>query len=160
MNPKFDNLKDNQREVAQAIVDNAVEARMDKSVKKLTQKDLGEIGGVDARTIRNWRRDVLFLEYVQELSTMKMAEHAPEFVAVLISNLKGANPSTKQLDLFAKIANMIPEKEGATHNTNVMIGNNDDIKARIEQLEAERMKTVVPYTSEQERLLEDDNDGT
>src|SRR5699024_1016774 len=97
MNPKFDSLKDNQKEVAQAMVDNALDVRMNKGTKKLTQKDLGEIGGVEARTIRNWQRDILFLEYVQELSKMKLAEHAPQFVAVLISNLNGANPSTKQL---------------------------------------------------------------
>lgn len=160
MNPKFDALKDNQKEVAQAMVDNALDVRMNKGTKKLTQKDLGEIGGVEARTIRNWQRDILFLEYVQELSKMKLAEHAPQFVAVLISNLNGANPSTKQLDLFAKIADMLPEKEATQHNTNVMIGNNDDIRARIEQLEAERRANVIPNVPDRDRQIEEGDNGS
>src|SRR5699024_4320547 len=156
LNSKFDALKDNQKEVAPAMVDNALDGRMNKGTKKLTQKDLGEIGGVEARTIRNWQRDILFLEYVQELSKMKLAEHAPQFVAVLISNLNGANPSTKQLDLFAKIADMLPEKEATQHNTNVMIGNNDDIRARIEQLEAERRANVIPNVPDRDRQIEEE----
>lgn len=159
MNPKFDALKDNQKEVAQAIVDGAIDSRMN-GTKKPTQKELGEMVGVDARTIRNWNREMLFLEYIQELSKMKLAEHAPQFVAVLVANLKGKNPSTKQLDLFAKIADMLPEKDGTTHNTNVLIGNHDDeIRQRIERLEAEKQRNVVPNISDRERILEDGNYG-
>ena len=160
MNPKYDALKENQKEVAQAMVDNAIEARTT-GAKKLTQKELGEIGGVEPRTIRNWQREMLFLEYVQDLSKMKLAEHAPQFVAVLVANLNGKNPSTKQLDLFAKIADMLPEKEAATHNTNVIIANNEDIRARIEQLEAEsRSSKVIPNVPDRDRQLEEGDYGS
>src|SRR5699024_2364782 len=155
MNPKFDALKDNQKEVAQAMVDNALDVRMNKGTKKLTQKDLGEIGGVEARTIRNWQRDILFLEYVQELSKMKLAEHAPQFVAVLISNLNRANPSTKQLDLFAKIADMLPEKEARQLNTNGMFGNKDDIRASNKQVDAEKRAYVIPNVPDRDGEIDE-----
>src|SRR5699024_917485 len=77
-----------------------------------------------------------------------------------ISNLNGANPSTKQLDLFAKIADMLPEKEATQHNTNVMIGNNDDIRARIEQLEAERRANVIPNVPDRDRQIEEGGNGS
>ena len=51
---QFDSLTEKQMIAAENYVDNSIAHQRDKSIKKMTQEDLGETVGVTGRTIRNW----------------------------------------------------------------------------------------------------------
>lgn len=144
MNDKFDTLSEGQKTVAEMMVGSAIERKSDTKTKKLTQLEMAEEAGVSVRTIRNWQKDETFLEYVGYLSRIRLQAAMPDFVGVLIANLeKGQNVSTKQLDLIAKVADWLPEKQSAPDTLNVNVGHTQSIEDRINQLE-ERRKNEVP----------------
>lgn len=139
----FDALTERQKEVAEAIVDNAIERKKDKTVSKLTQAELGELVGVTDRTVRNWSNDILFLEYVEYLSRVRLQAAMPDFVAVLIQNLeKGENVSTKQLDLIAKVADWLPDKKSKDEATSISYGHASSIEERIRRIEDRKREEV------------------
>lgn len=144
MSNNFDSLSDAQKEVADLIVQNAIDRRT--GGKKLTQSQLAEKVGITDRTLRNWYKDKTFLSYLDHLSRLQLQASMPDFTAVLISNLeKGQNLSTKQLDLIAKVADFLPQPKATSNTTyNVQIGM-DNIEERIQRLEARR-KTI--YSAE------------
>lgn len=155
MNSNFDALTEAQKEVADLMVQNAIE-RKKGSAKKIRQHELAEAVGVTDRTIRNWQHDELFLEYVGYLSRLKLQAAMPDFVAVLIANLdKGQNVSTKQLDLIAKVADWLPEKQGANHTLNVNVGNTLDIDDRIKQLQERKQSEVIDNRDRQIETTEE-----
>ena len=125
------------------MVQNALD-RKTSGAKKIKQAELAEAVDVTPRTIRNWQHDEVFLEYVGHLSRIKLQAAMPDFVAVLIANLeKGQNVSTKQLDLIAKVADWLPEKQGASHTLNVNVGHADNIDDRIRQLQERRQSEII-----------------
>ncbi|QYA47963.1 hypothetical protein [Nosocomiicoccus ampullae] len=134
----FESLTPNQRQAAEIIVKNAVDRRVDKKIKKLTQSEIGEMldDPVSDRTIRNWNKDPLFLAYIEALSLHRVRRAMPDFVGVLVANLEhGQNLSTKQLELIAKIGQWLPEENSsASSQLGVSVGHKD-IEARIKQLE-------------------------
>lgn len=134
----FESLTPNQRQAAEIIVKNAVDRRIDKKIKKLTQSEIGALldDPVSDRTIRNWNKDPLFLAYIEALSLHRVRRAMPDFVGVLVANLEhGQNLSTKQLELIAKIGQWLPdERSSASSQLGVSIGHKD-IEARIKQLE-------------------------
>ncbi|MCU7556544.1 phBC6A51 family helix-turn-helix protein [Macrococcus capreoli] len=137
----YDTLSEKQKEVAELMVENAIERRTDKDIKKLTQAQLGEAVDVTDRTIRTWQKDPAFLAYLEHLSRIKLQAAMPDFIAALISNLeRGQNLSTKQLDLMATIADWKPDPKSAASTINVQLGASS-LEERIAKLE-ERKKTI------------------
>lgn len=152
MNDKFDTLSEGQKAVAEMMVENAIERKSDTKTKKMTQSEMAEQADVTVRTIRNWQKDETFLEYVGYLSRIRLQSAMPDFVGVLIANLeKGQNVSTKQLDLIAKVADWLPEKQSSPNTLNVHVGNAQSIEDRVEQL-AERRRNEVPNAPIQRRI--------
>ena len=130
--------------MADLIVNHAVDRHTNKGVKKLTQARMAEEAGVTERTIRNWHKDELFLEYVGYLSRMRLQAAMPDFVGVLIANLeKGQNVSTKQLDLIAKVADWMPEKQNSENTYNINVGGQSELENRIQALTERKRKEVV-----------------
>ena len=84
---RFDSLTEKQMIAAENYVDNSIAHQRDKSIKKMTQEDLGETVGVTGRTIRNWMNDTTFLAYIHALSMKRLQQSAPAFAGVLIRNL-------------------------------------------------------------------------
>lgn len=136
MNNNFhDTLSEKQREVAEMIVDNAIERRRDKKVKRLTQAELADAVDVTDRTIRNWQKDPAFLAYLEYLSRVNIQAAMPDFAAVLIQNLEhGQNLSTKQLDLIAKVADWLPQPQSHSQQIQLSVGN-DELQQRLDKLE-------------------------
>lgn len=161
-NQKFDALSEGQKDVAEAMVDNAIERKKDKNIAKISQIELAEIADVSDRTIRNWLKDERFLEYVAYISNIRLQAHIPDFAAVLIANLeKGQNISTKQLELIAKFGDWLPDKDSGLTTLRVESGHTA-IEDRIKQLELRAQeelatKKVVPDFVEAEyRELDDE----
>ena len=141
-NQKFDALSEGQKDVAEVMVDNAIERKKDKKVSKISQIELAEIAGVSDRTIRNWLKDERFLEYVAYISNIRLQAHIPDFAAVLIANLeKGQNVSTKQLELIAKFGDWLPDKD-TQHTTLTVDVGHTAIEDRIKQLELRAQQEI------------------
>lgn len=140
----FDILTEQQKQLAELMVENAIERRAGES-KKMTQAALGEAVGVTDRTVRNWQKDPTFLAYLEHLSRLRLQAAIPDFMATLIANLeRGQNLSTKQLDLMATIADWKPEPKSASSTINVQLGASS-LEDRIAALE-QRRKTVTDAT--------------
>lgn len=157
MSAKFDTLTDRQKTVAEMMVNHAIQ-RKEGSIpdKKLTQREMAEEVDVTVRTIRNWQNDALFLEYVGYLSKMRLQAAMPEFVGVLIANLeRGQNVSTKQLDLIAKVADWLPDKEKPTNQLTLNVGHSEDIQQRIAQLEERGKREIIDVTPKEDVKYEE-----
>lgn len=143
MDAKYDALSEPQKEAAELMVDGAINKKKNPKEKPMTQTAIAETVGVTDRTLRNWKQDELFLDYVGYLSRVRLQAAMPDFVGVLISNLdKGQNVSTKQLDLIAKVADWMPERGqsgGTTVNVNM---GHLDLDERVAQLQERRRKEV------------------
>lgn len=152
MNDKFDSLSEGQKAVAEMMVANAIERKSNKDAKKATQQEMADEVDVTVRTIRNWQKDEVFLEYVGYLSRIRLQAAMPDFVGVLIANLeKGQNVSTKQLDLIAKVADWLPEKESSGNSLTVNVGHAQSIEDRIKQLE-ERKNAEIPNVPKERHI--------
>ena len=149
---QFDSLTEKQMIAAENYVDNSIAHQRDKSIKKMTQEDLGETVGVTGRTIRNWMNDTTFLAYIHALSMKRLQQSAPAFAGVLIRNLeRGDNVSTKQLDLIAKLDDRVPQGKsgGDTYNQITYNGSIDEIQSRIDRINARKEAEVVSVQEEE-----------
>ena len=137
MNSSFESLTERQRECADLIVENAIERRKDRKIKKLTQSELGEAVGVSDRTVRNWMKDPLFLAYLEYQSRISLQAAMPDFVAVLIANLEhGQNLSAKQMDMMMRMADWLPDQGSKGEPTSNQI-DHSEIEGRIARIEAD-----------------------
>ena len=130
---KFDNLTEQQRKAAALFVDNEL---LPKSEQKSIQELADEIG-VHRKTLWEWRRrNPIFAEYKQHITTLALQDSHGALAKVLIDNLSKSQPSTKMLELLAK---MTPNMLAATKqevDVNTESSSHDDVIKRIQELEA------------------------
>jgi predicted DNA-binding protein YlxM (UPF0122 family) len=129
---KFDQLTEAQREVAQILVDNEL---LPKDERREIQ-DIADEFNVHRKTIWHWRRrNPLFAEYKQHLTTLALQDSHTALAKVLIDNLTKSQPSTKMLDLMAKMTpNVLAANRSEIEVTSASDSQEDVIK-RIQELE-------------------------
>lgn len=130
---KFDNLTEQQRKAAALLVDNEL---LPNSEQKSIQELADEIG-VHRKTLWEWRRrNPIFAEYKQHITTLALQDSHGALAKVLIDNLSKSQPSTKMLELLAK---MTPNMLAATKqevDVHTESSSHDDVIKRIQELEA------------------------
>lgn len=130
---KFDKLTEQQRKAAALFVDNEL---LPKSDQKSVQELADEIG-VHRKTLWEWRRrNPVFAEYKQHITTLALQDSHGALAKVLIDNLGKTQPSTKMLELLAK---MTPNMLTATKqevDVHTEASSHDDVIKRIQELEA------------------------
>ncbi|RPF54744.1 phBC6A51 family helix-turn-helix protein [Abyssicoccus albus] len=149
-NDTFDDLSDVQKKAAELYVRNVIEYKTDadNEVTLLKDKEIAEEVGVDRTTYYRWNKDPRFLEYVIYLSLQQARKHVPMFIATLVSNQMGKNPSTKQLDLYAKVVGLLGDSSQGDSSPVSVTFNLTDAQQRVKEL---RESNVVPnHTSERQ----------
>jgi predicted DNA-binding protein YlxM (UPF0122 family) len=128
---KFEDLTEQQKRAAELLLENDLAPKDEK--RKL--EEIAEEIGVTRKTLWEWRRrNTLFIEYKQHLTTLSLQDAHGELARVLITNLHSSQPSTKMLDLLAK---MTPNALAANRQEVVMETNetsNEEVLKRIEEL--------------------------
>lgn len=129
---KFDKLSEQQRKAAAMLVDNELLPKDEQQ----TVSEMAEEIGIHRKTLWEWRRrNPIFAEYKQHLTTLALQDSHGALAKVLIDNLDKTQPSTKMLELLAK---MTPNVIAATKQeveVNTESSSHDDVIKRIQELE-------------------------
>lgn len=130
---RFENLTAQQKKAAALLVDNELADKEDK--RKI--EDIAAEVGVHRKTLWEWkRRNALFAEYKQHLTTLSLQDHHGALAQVLIDNLTKSQPSTKMLDLLAKMMpNALAAAKQEIDVSNGEGGTSEDVISRIRELE-------------------------
>jgi|SRR5690625_710176 len=128
----FERLTEQQRKAAAVLVDNEL---LPKDQQKSIQ-ELADEFGIHRKTLWEWRRrNPIFAEYKQHLTTLALQDSHGALAKVLIDNLGKTQPSTKMLELLAKMTPNVlaaTKQEVEVHNDT---GSHDDVIKRIQELE-------------------------
>lgn len=152
----FDDLSEQQKKAAEMYVDNLIEHQLNPDeVVLLKTQDIAEELGVNRTTYYRWNQDDRYLDYVATLSIRHLNKHMPKFAASLITNLIKRNPSTKMLDLYAKVSGVLGESGSASKDSVNVTFNLSDAQERVRQL---REVEEVPNAPIQRRLDERERD--
>lgn len=96
---QFENIPDHQKLAAVLLVD-----RIIRPEESITIESIAKEVGVSRQAIYKWmNNDAAFIEYKQYLTTLALQNAHTDLAGVLIANLKKGNPSTKMMDLMAKM---------------------------------------------------------
>ena len=95
---------------------------VEKGQKKKTLKEVAEEIGVTDRTILNWKKDPMFLKYMEALSEVRLAEYRSMVDSQLVKLIRGdgqANglPSVKGLELYYKLSGRLVERSEVLSET-------------------------------------------
>lgn len=142
----FDDLSEQQKKAAEMYVENLIAHQLDdKEVDLLKTQEIADSVGVNRTTYYRWNQDDRYLDYVATLSIRQLNKHMPSFAASLIANLTKRNPSTKMLDLFAKVSGVLGDQGSASKDSVNVTFNLSDAQERVKQLkEYEEVPNVKP----------------
>ncbi|MBH9580118.1 phBC6A51 family helix-turn-helix protein [Staphylococcus felis] len=147
----FDDLSEQQKKAAELYVENLIESQLDpEEVPRLKTQEIADEIGVNRTTYYRWNQDDRYLDYVATLSIRHLNKHMPKFAASLIANLVKRNPSTKMLDLYAKVSGVLGDQGSASKDSVNVTFNLSDAQERVRQL---KQVEEVPYIPSERRLV-------
>lgn len=129
---KFEKLTEEHRRAAELLLENELKPKKERRNREEIASELG----IARKTLWEWRRrNSLFIEYKQHITTLALQDSQGKLARVLIDNLDATQPSTKMLELLAKMTPNALAAQQSEVNLNTDSNSQEDVLKRIQQLE-------------------------